>query len=163
MKRILCVVALVLTVAWVGFIFSNSLKSGVASNNQSSTVHTVVNEVAQAMGAKEEISHATIRTSAHFSEFALLGVLLCLDIALLTALSPAASLSRQHAYLLLTLPACLLIAGIDELLQRFSPGRAMQLIDILVDSAGTLCGMLVFCAVFAILFAVKHRKPSSKN
>ncbi len=163
MKRIFTIVALVITVAWVGFIFSNSLESGVESDNKSSQVHEVVNEVAQSLGAKQEISHKTIRTSAHFTEFALLGVLLCLDIALLASLSPAISLSCSHAYLLLTIPFCLAVAAIDEFLQRFSPGRAMQWIDVLVDSSGALCGMLLFCAVFAILYAVKHRRSQRNN
>ena len=162
MKRILTVVVLVLTVAWVGFIFSNSLKTGVESDNASSTVHTVVNEVAQSLGAKQEISHKTIRTSAHFTEFAVLSALLCLDIMLLVSLSPADALSREHTYLLLSLPASVLIAGIDELLQFFTPGRAMQLIDVLVDACGALCGMLVFLAVFAIAHATKRPRKDKK-
>ena len=158
MKRILSIVVLVLTIAWVGFIFSNSLESGVESDNKSSTVHEVVNEVAQSLGATQEISHATVRTSAHFTEFAVLGALLCLDVALLSPLTPSAPLSREHAYLLLSIPASLFIALIDELLQHFSPGRTLQLLDVLIDGGGALCGTLLVCAVLAILHAHKRRK-----
>lgn len=163
MKRLLSLVALTITLAWVGFIFSNSLDSGIESGQKSSTVHEIVNDVAQSLGAKQEISEATIRTSAHFTEFAVLGVLLCLDVALCGLVSPSSPLSRRHALLCLPLPVGMAIAAIDEWIQYFSPGRAMQFIDVLVDSGGTLCGMLLFFAVFFIIHAIKKRKAVSKS
>ena len=158
MKRILCAVFLVLTLAWIGFIFSNSLDSGTESSQKSSSVHKVVNEVAQSLGATEEISEATIRTSAHFSEFALLGVLVCADLVLLVPLSIRDKASRRDLLLLTALPFCILMAILDEILQKFSPGRAMQFIDVAVDSGGALCGVLLFSAVFFTVRAARRKR-----
>ncbi len=158
MKRILTAVALVLTLAWIGFIFSNSLDTGVESGAKSSSVHRIVNEVAQSLGATEEIPESTIRTSAHFLEFAVLGTLLSADIMLLASLFPSAPLSKRHAYFSLALPSSILLAVVDETIQRFSPGRAMQFIDVLIDSGGALCGMLVFAAVYFAIYAHRIRK-----
>ena len=163
MKRIVTVVALVLTVACVAFIFSNSLDSGVESGEKSSAVHKLVNEVAHSVGMTREISHATIRTLAHFAEFAALGALLALDVALLASVDPAASLSREHGVLLLSLPASILVAIVDELLQLLSPGRATQFLDVLVDSGGALCGLLFFLAIFAVIHAILRRKSQVKS
>ena len=158
MKRILCAVFLVLTLAWIGFIFSNSLDSGTESSQKSGSVHKVVNEVAQSLGATEEISEATIRTSAHFSEFALLGILVCADILLLVPRDMRSKPSRRDLLLLTALPFCILMAILDEILQKFSPGRAMQFIDVAVDSAGALCGVLLFSAVFFTVRAARRKR-----
>ena len=162
MKRILCAVSLVLTIAWIGFIFSNSLANGTKSSEQSSTVHEVVNEIAQSLGATEEISESTIRTSAHFLEFAVLGLLLATDLALLVSLPLAAPLSRRHAWVLLALPLAIILAVIDETIQYFTPDRAMQFVDVAIDSAGALCGILAFAACFFLCRAVRIRKKNEQ-
>ena len=161
MKRIVTVIALVLTVACVAFIFSNSLDSGIESGEKSSAVHKLVNEVAHSVGMSREISHATVRTLAHVAEFAALGALLALNIALLVSVDPAAPLSREHAILLFSLPASILVAIVDELLQLLSPGRATQFLDILIDTVGALCGLLFFLAIFAVVHAILRRKSKA--
>ena len=163
MKRIICVIFLVLTLAWLGFIFSNSLENGTESGEKSNTVHEVVNEIAQSLGATEEIPESTIRTSAHFLEFAVLGILLATDIALLLSLSPSAPLSRRHAWILLALPLSTALAVIDEIIQHFTPDRAMQFVDIAIDSAGALCGMLGVTAIFLLARCAHLRKERKQQ
>ncbi len=163
MKRVLSIAVLVLTLAWIGFIFSNSLDSGIESGEKSGKVYEIVNDVAHSLGATEEIPESTIRTSAHFTEFAVLGILVCADIVLLARISPASSLGQRHAYPLLTLPFCVIIAIIDETIQRFSPGRAMQFIDIVIDCSGALCGMLFYALCFLFLHALIRYKRHIQN
>lgn len=151
MKHITRAVALLCTLLWIAFIFSNSLDSGAESSAKSSTVHEVVNQVASSLGATEEIPEKAIRTSAHFTEFAALAVLLSLDLALFFSLPPRRALSRRHFWLFLSLPIALAIAAIDEIIQSFSPGRACQFLDVLVDGAGALCGALFFACFFVFL------------
>ena len=105
MKHVVRAIALILTLLWIAFIFGNSLDSGAESSAKSSTVHEVVNELAASLGAKEEISEKTIRTSAHFAEFAVLSLLFCIDAALFFSLSPARRFGRDHLSLLLS-PGC---------------------------------------------------------
>ena len=163
MKRIVCAVFLVLTLTWIGFIFSNSFDNGTESGEKSSTVHEVVNEIAQSLGATEEIPESTIRTSAHFAEFAILGILLATDITLLAPLHRTEPLSRRYALLFVALPVASLLAVIDETIQYFSPGRAMQFIDVMIDSAGALCGILLFAAAFLACRAAYLRKKAKKT
>ena len=47
----------------------------------------------------------------------------------------------------------------DEIHQIFVPGRAFQVTDILVDSAGALLGIGVFCLL--TLIVVKLRKTKA--
>lgn len=161
MKYLLRIVCLVLTVAWLGVIFWNSTDSGEESSEKSGAVYEIVNEVAQAVGIEEEIPESTIRTSAHFLSFAVLSVLLCLDLLLFFSLCPAAPLSPRLLLLLLTLPVCSLLAAVDEWIQSFSPGRATELLDVGVDSLGALCGLVGFFLIWLLLHAILHR-PTSK-
>jgi VanZ family protein len=164
MKRILTIAVLVLTVAWIGFIFSNSMDSGNESGQKSSRVYVIVNEVAQSLGATEEIPESTIRTSAHFAEFAILGILIAADIALFPSLFPALSLSYNATHSLLAIPICTLLSVIDETIQRFSPGRAMQFIDVLIDASGAICGTLLLFAIHeGILRHRRQRKARAEH
>ncbi len=157
LKKIILILLLLATVLWAAFIFSNSLKSGEASGEQSSNVTEVVNKVASAVGIKEEIPQSTVRDMAHFTEFAVLSVLIFADAALMLD-----RLLKKHLPLALTLTAgvpllCFGLAGIDELLQRLSEGRASQFSDVLLDTLGALCGALLSTAVYFGLFAVSKR------
>ena len=158
--RILCVA---LTVLWLAFIFNNSTDSATVSSEKSSTVYEVVNEIASSIGIQEEITESTIRSSAHFVEFAVLGVFLALDVALFADLSPKKPLSRRHLLAGIALPVGILFAAIDEGIQTFSPGRAPQWIDLLIDSAGVLCGIVGISLLFLLVRLIvkrTQRKPS---
>ena len=115
---------LLLTLLWLGFIFGNSLKDAQASSEQSGQVQEIVNNVASSVGVKEPISETTVRNMAHFTEFLVLGGLLCLDVWAL-GLSPLRSRRRFDVlWLFVSLPVSFLLASIDEVLQTFSKGRA---------------------------------------
>ncbi len=163
MKRIVCAVFLALTLVWIGFIFSNSLDNGAESGEKSGAVHEAVNDIAHALGITAEIPESVIRTGAHFAEFAVLGFLFAADLAVLIPLHRAAPLSRRHLWVLLALPLSITIAVIDETIQYFTPDRAMQFVDVLVDSSGALCGTLAFAALFLLFRAVRLRRASKSD
>ena len=142
---------LLLTALWLSFIFGNSLKDAAASSEQSGQVQEIVNNVASSVGVKEPIPESTIRNMAHFTEFLILGFLLCLDVwALgLTPFHPRRKL--DFLWLLASLPVGILLACFDEFLQRFSEGRACDFSDVLTDTAGTSLGILLFLALFFLL------------
>ena len=126
-----------LSAATVWFIFSNSLKSGVASASQSQAVTEGIQDaieviapsspIAKAEGTAFDRLHAFVRKSAHFLEYALLGALL---------LFTCRSYTRLKRFWFA--PPCIafLVAAFDEYIQNFTPGRGNSFADVLIDTAG---------------------------
>ncbi len=159
-KKILFSISLILTLALIAFIFSNSLRGANDSDSQSSSVTAFINNALSSMNIDLVLSHAFVRKAAHFCEFALLGFLAFFDIfqifkGYLTARRPRLLLCSAAAAVF-----SLIIASTDECLQLLSPGRAAQLSDVLLDTCGAVCGALVaLCVYFCIYFIVgKARK-----
>ena len=73
-----------------------------------------------------------VRKSAHFLEYALLG--------LLTA--RAFRLSRKSVWF--AVPVCALYAASDEFHQTFTPGRSGELGDVLLDTCGATFGIFIY-------------------
>ncbi len=113
---------------WTAFIWSRSLMSAAESTADSNRV------AAWLMGllgweTRPEWLTYVIRKTAHFAEFAVLGTLWggC-----------ARRFGRRWLWLW-GLP----VGAIDEGLQFFAPGRAPMVTDVLIDTAGFLCGVAV--------------------
>ena len=100
-------------------------------------------------------AHKFVRKAAHFSEFALLGLL---SACLLLYISSA--LRRLKLWLTLTAPAVftLLYAISDEVHQIFS-GRGPRVTDVLIDFSGAVCGILL---IHGIAYLTARRKKGSK-
>lgn len=126
-------------VLWVAFIWGHSLIQGPQSSLESGMVVSLVRPVFEALGVTDvDLITLIVRKGAHFSEYAVLGVL-------------AAGLFRARlreqgrapfplAYLVALVPVC------DESLQLFVPGRSGQPTDVLIDLAGLVTGALLACA-----------------
>ncbi len=95
-----------------------------------------------------------IRKGAHFSLYTALGVALSLA---LTAF-PAIPQGKRTAYAVL---CGIFYAATDELHQYFVPGRACQVRDVCIDTAGVLLGCAVFWCVGWLLR--RHRKKKEKT
>lgn len=130
------------------FIFSNSAASASTSNGMSLTVSEWVRPVLNTVGLHPETDflNFVIRKLAHFSEYALLGVL----IGLAYRLQPWSWMKGKVALL-----PFFIIPVLDENLQRFSSGRSCELRDMLIDSAGMAVGMML---VIALLIMLSNRK-----
>ncbi len=120
------ILAPILTVLWIGFIFSRSLKTGNESHTESTFYLDRFRSVFPG------ISMVLVRKGAHFLEFFVLGLLLFWDFRLLW---------RRSAIL----PALcgLLIAASDELLQSLTPERSCEWKDILLDFSGVAAACLL--------------------
>ena len=154
MRKYLKWVALALTLVWCLFIWQFSLADAEASTQASNGVLESVNQVLEKINPNLEITGEEIRNSAHFGEFAVLGALLALTLWLFgfPHVTPFALLAGA------------VVAGVDECLQFFSPGRSPQLLDVLIDTAGALCGVLGFLALYYIVLAImKKKKEKAKN
>lgn len=147
---------------WLAFIFNNSLQTGEASTVQSSTVVDSIQSVAKvvapnswvanAEGEDYEKLHCGVRISAHFLQFALLGGLLCWCYFAYTF---------RIAYIYLPICGVLLFPFVDECLQIFSAGRAMETADILTDLTGGILGFLLALLsviIGVIVYRVRRKK-----
>ena len=133
------------------FIFSNSAASASTSNGMSLTVSEWVRPVLNTVGLHPETDflNFVIRKLAHFSEYALLGVL----IGLAYRLQPWSWMKGKVALL-----PFFIIPVLDENLQRFSSGRSCELRDMLIDSAGMAVGMMLVIAVLMMLSIRKKQE-----
>ena len=78
-------------------------------------------------------AHTIIRKSAHFLEYAVLGMLVCRATAVPGARPSAGAIVR-------TIVACGLYAALDELHQTFVPNRTGAPTDVAIDTIGAAVG-----------------------
>lgn len=161
----LCVALTFLCIGLVAWIFSNSLQPAEKSAEQSTGVMDVLQRVflviapnstiATATGETYDRIHKIVRIIAHFCEFALLGALLVWCWRSYTA---------RKVFLFIPLALGLIIPVVDEILQSFTGGRAMQFVDILVDVAGGICGgAFAFFTVWIAGKIVEKKKRKGEN
>lgn len=149
--------------AMLAFIFSNSLKTGEQSVQQSSTMVEVVQNVAAVVAPNSAIATATgemyerlhtwVRVFAHFAEFALFGALLLWCIA---------SYTWKKEWLWLSLIGVFCIPMVDETLQYFVADRGAEFYDVCIDLAGGVCGILFAAAVLLILVCMLEKKQRKR-
>ena len=153
MRRVLPWVLLAATVLWCGFIWHFSLASGAESVQTSGGVTEIVNEILESVGSESQIAHATVRKMAHFCEFAVLGVLTSLTLLLF----------RFPHVVPWALLAVFAVGCVDELLQLTSPDRGPSFLDVLLDTAGGLTGILLFCGAFLLVCYLRVRNQRKKS
>ncbi|SDM78693.1 VanZ like family protein [Megasphaera paucivorans] len=98
---------------------------------------------------------ALLRKVAHLSEFTLLGFVLC------TSCSFFNGLNEKKVWVTLLIGLC--VAVIDELLQRFSPGRSCQISDMLLDWCGVWIGLGMAVGVRKIRAVLGRDKSRCKK
>ena len=156
-------VFILLTVAVMVIIFMFSCEDSEESAERSGIVTAIVTNLIVPdfdelpAERQEEIldkAEFIVRKLAHFTVYAALGF--CAS----CAAGKRRLLSRLSGAVLLF---CFLYAGSDELHQRFVSGRSGQLRDVIIDTGGSLTGILL--SIIAIEFAAKmvsrHRSVNS--
>ena len=148
----------VLLVFWMGFIFSMSCENAEKSSNTSGqTIRVVLSAVPEFEKQPEEVKiniieklQFIVRKSAHFIGYMILGIL-------------ASGLILQYENINKKYPLAFLICVIyaisDEIHQLFVPGRAGQVRDVLIDSAGSFLGIILVMAFEKLLIKInkKHK------
>ena len=123
-------------VCWVAFVWGHSLVQGPESALESGRVVSLLRPLFEALGlVDEDVMTFLVRKYAHFSEYAVLGVL---GHGLFSRL-PAAGIRRRWP----VVAAVALVPVADEFLQLFVPGRTGSVRDVAIDLAGALTGALV--------------------
>ena len=138
--------SLAMTLLWMCLIFSFSAKSAVQSGADSMFITDYIigffadNPPQYLLDIIETI----IRKLAHFTEYAVLGLLVCY------CMSSFGANVKDLAYSILI---CFLYAVSDEIHQYFVPGRACRLYDMLIDTAGATFGYFLY----RIILKIRHR------
>ena len=148
-RRFRRVLLTLLTVAYVGFIYGNSLQNGADSSERSGRVVELLQWLLSSLGWTGEVSEHFIRKLAHFAEYAGLGVLLGITLRTYTP--------RLFPYLFVPLFAGLAVPVSDEFLQLFVEGRAGMVQDVVLDFAGMLAGLSLTVLLLALAGRVRRR------
>ena len=137
------IIPILLILLTVLFIWSNSLKDASESTAQSRGFSAWFASVFDVERQPFRFIYENLRKVAHFSEFALLGA----ESALLLLWNG----KRGVRCFIAGLSFCAVIAAIDECIQYFVPGRACAILDVGIDTAGSLAALsLLFLAEFFI-------------
>ncbi len=153
-----------LTLIWCVVIFSFSAENAEQSSATSAQVIEGICEVT--VSGYDELAPVEqqqivsgmqfeVRKLAHFSLYLILGILSLMTVKRL-----------QKPAFMTKLPAvtavgfCALYAGSDEVHQLFSDGRAAQLTDVLIDTAGAAAGCAILSAAAALYKYIKKRKAA---
>lgn len=164
LKNTLSLILAVCILLWIGFIFGNSADGAEESGNKSSHVQEVINNTAQNMGIPVEVSEHSVRKSAHFTEYAVLSLLLCLFAVLVPVSGSSGKLTLARCFSVFLCPFFVMpVAALDETLQKFSEGRGCRFTDVLIDTAGALCAAVLFCLIALLCRYFLRRREAGKN
>lgn len=164
-KLALQIALILISVLYIGWIFSNSLKDAPSSTEQSQAATSRLQAVfaflapnsfiANAEGADLERLHSAFRTLAHFLEFALLGALLLFSYL---------SFTQKRKWAFIPLCGAITVGIIDECLQLTAVGRAFEWLDLLIDGGGAAFGWAAAgFAVWLVYIIVRARKKEKEN
>lgn len=130
----------IIYIAFIIFIFSNSMQVATESARRSEGVLHYLQEFV----GKEWLTDHIVRKAAHFSEFAVLGMLgvRCMQ-------------DYTKHYIMPALFSGLLTALTDETIQLFVEGRSGQVSDVWLDFGGCCFGVVVVMIVISIVVEKK--------
>ncbi|MBQ6395138.1 MAG: VanZ family protein [Atopobiaceae bacterium] len=149
--------AIVRTVAlllWIGFIWTHSMESGAESDETSLFFVDWFEPLFTFLGIEGvALQNHVIRKIAHFTEYFILGILAHGSIdAWFRSRSPEQGSAVDGVRV--PASACILgaaVAAIDETIQLFVPGRSGMLSDVLLDSSGVLCAVIILWGVSRLI------------
>ena len=135
-----------LLAAILAFIWGNSLMPGAVSQAISDWVQSLLFGVQPKNGVPAP-GNGLLRKVAHFTEFAALGMNLAWLFGML------------QKKMVLPLSFGVGAAIIDETIQAFVPERAPRLLDVCIDSAGVLTGIVLLLLGHTYLKKKRNRDP----
>lgn len=123
-------ISLLLVILWMIFIFVMSSFDATSSSNQSNFIVDIITSI---INIKDiGLLSLIIRKLAHFIEYFILGILVINFI------------TRYDKRIIIAILLCIIYATSDEIHQIFVPGRSCQIIDIMIDSLGSIMGIYLY-------------------
>ena len=123
-------ISLLLVILWMIFIFVMSSFDATSSSNQSNFIVDIITSIININDIG--LLSLIIRKLAHFIEYFILGVLVINFI------------TRYDKKIIIAILLCIIYATSDEIHQIFVPGRSCQIIDIMIDSLGSIMGIYLY-------------------
>ena len=162
MKRYIAVaICSVAAIIWIGFIWSNSAKTGEESGEMSAQVQEVIVEVSEQLNVDPPTTEHTVRKGAHFFEYMLLGALLSADSIFWFSLLGRFGFFGKSLRISLSLPISLSVALIDEfVVQKATEGRGPSFVDVLIDMSGALLAALCAVLILSLIRRALLRRES---
>ncbi len=141
-------ILITITILWTLFIFTQSLLPGDISSDQSGFIVNVLYPLVNKMGLMIQVNDFSflIRKLAHFTEYFILGLLLC--ILYIEIIKP------NKLWLIVIIHGAI-TALIDETIQLFTPNRSGEVRDVLIDITGVIIGMILTKLVIKLI--KKHK------
>ena len=152
------IIAWTLVVLWMCVIFTFSSQEATESKKTSGKtlikIASTISKDFKKLPPKKQMKKVepyqkAIRKVAHFTEYAVLGILSYI----------AFLLHKKKKIVLSATTLCILYAISDEIHQLFVKGRACRWYDVLIDTAGAMVGILIIITLFKIL---KRRRNYEK-
>jgi VanZ family protein len=141
-QQIIFYISVMLVIGWMALIFYLSSQPASQSNEFSNQVTEVIVETIEKVAPEiasnwdlKELNHF-IRKNAHFFSYFVLGVLVM-----------NALYQKGYRKFVLSLTICVLYSISDEIHQTFVPGRGGNIIDVIIDSSGSLIGIGLYLKV----------------
>lgn len=135
----------ILLFIWMLVIFMFSSQNGTNSQKTSDVItDKVVSTIEHVKKEKLDKNDTSliVRKLAHFIEYFILGILAYLTISNYNIKNP----------LICSILICIMYASLDEAHQIFSIGRSPKILDVIIDSCGSVLAILI----------KKHTKPNKK-
>lgn len=121
-----------LPVMWMGVIFMFSAQTGEESAGLSNEILSKLMNVVPMEGLSIEALSVFIRKVAHFTEYAILGLLVDIN-----------SENKDKKHLLWSVLFCFIYAISDEIHQYFVPMRSCSFIDVIIDTSGAIFAIFI--------------------
>lgn len=141
-------VCVILLIAVLGFIWGNSAMPGETSGALSGWVGELLSKFLPFLATENGLH--ILRKLAHFSEFAALGMCLSWLFGMV--------MERNELKYALPFGCGVAAACIDETIQIFSPGRYCSIVDVGIDSAGVLTGIVLLVFGYAVCKGLRKKQ-----
>ena len=153
-RRVAYIGLIVLILATIVFIWSNSLQSIPESQTKSIDFLNKVKPLLGIFVGTGNVTDHLVRKLAHFTEFGALGCELALLLALRKRINWQSVINS--AFFAMT------VALTDETIQIFS-GRGSQVKDVWLDFAGSCTGILFVIVIFGLIKVARNRKNKKQG
>ena len=141
---------IILSVCAVTFAFVNSLMPAEVSQGESGGVLAFIVQTLEALGIQAELTDRLIRKTAHFTEFAVIGMLF--EVCAYCFYRP-----KPRKFLPQVLLAGLLTALTDETLQLYADKRSGMIADVWLDFSGVVTGAVLITLLLTIYIKRKYK------
>ena len=148
-------VLVVLLALLLAFIWLHSMMPAEDSAEESQRVGQFLTPFLELLVGEGNVTDHLVRKLAHFCEYGALGILAG---ALLLVKKESGIFRCSYALL-----CALAVAVIDESIQLLADGRGAQVQDVLLDTAGSLTGLLAVWLIAVLVRRLRHRDRTASQ